>query len=88
MVIAAYSIGNLAPVVIASLAAAGTRMVLYPSGLHFEVPALSPGPSGVVVILAITFATVAMAIAVMRCCTRVETLLRAVMPSWLAPVVG
>lgn len=63
-------------------------MVLSPSALHFEVPALSPGPSGVVVILAITFATVAMAIAVMRCCTRVETLLRAVMPSWLAPVVG
>ncbi|MGR3822765.1 MAG: chloride channel protein [Salipiger marinus] len=88
LVIAAYSIGNLAPVVIASLAAAGTRMVLYPSALHFAVPALSLGPSAVVMILMITFATVAMAITVMRCCTRVETLLRAVMPSWLAPVVG
>jgi CIC family chloride channel protein len=88
LVVAAYSIANLAPVVIASLAAAGTRALLQPSSFHFDVPALQLNLPALVVIVLITIATVRLAIAVMRGCTHLEALTRGRIPFWACPPLG
>ncbi|WP_171060452.1 chloride channel protein [Poseidonocella sp. HB161398] len=88
LVIAAYSIGNLAPAVITSLAAAGTRALLDPSAVRLEGAALPPGADAFPMLALVTLATAAMAVGVMRACTRVEGLVRGAMPGWLASMLG
>ena len=88
LVVAAYSIANLAPVAIAALAAAGTRAILRPAPLNFPTPDFPVAAEAVAIALLVTVLTSFMAIGVMRACTWLEGRASARLPGWLSPVLG
>lgn len=88
LVVAAYSIANLAPVAIAALVAAGTRALLRPAPLNFPTSGFTLLPETVLVALSITILTSFMAIGVMRACTWLEAGVSRRLPGWLSPMLG